>query len=337
MPFGHYTRTKFGAFAALPQADYVRSTFTNIRVDDRNWFPDKVPAYPRVTPARGAALVWTRQLLFVKDAAAAGPAYLVLRDTTTGGQPTAWQFWTLSEKLGAASQARNTKAFLADKPGQAILPARKLPGSDRYTALGQFGMDVEYFVASPAATPRHTLRYGGMWAGNRIPEYQDLLHLQQPGDGAYYVVVYPRPRTEAAPKFTKLARGAILRIAGGFGADYVFLATSKTVVAADGVRFKGTAGAVQQRRAATMLSLAAAGEVRCKQFRLAGPSAAALKTTARVLEIALPADSAGGVFTLGAPAGWKLKGAPAGVKLVVAGKTYRLTIAKGTTQVLLSR
>jgi len=334
-PFGHYTKTTFGTFAALRQADYVRSTFTNLRVDDRDWFPKDLPAYPRVAPAKGTELEWTRQLLFLKDADPAGPAYLVLRDTTAGGQPTAWQFWTLSEKVGAADEARNAAEFLADKPGPTVLPARALPAGDRYTALGQFGMDVDYYVASPAATPRHTLRWGGKW---RVSEYQDLLHLQQPGDGSYYVVIYPRPRAEAAPTFTKLAGGAILKMTAAFGTDYAFLELGEAAVSAEGVSFKGTAGAAQQRPDATTLSLAAPGEVRFKEFGLAGPVAAALRVSTDKLELSLPADTAGGEFTLTAPGPWKLKDAPPGVKLAaVSAGAQRVTVPKGVARVLLTK
>ena len=79
-----------------------------------------------------------------------------------------------------------------------LVPARELPAGSRYTAIGQFNMDVEFFVASPAGTPRHTLRYGG-FNNSRVPEYQDLLHLQQPGDGAYYVAIFPRPLPGTKP------------------------------------------------------------------------------------------------------------------------------------------
>ena len=111
---------------------------------------------PRVTPATEPKLEWTRQALYLKDTDPAGPTYLVVRDTTHGGQPTAWQFWTLSEKLGTPAQVRDLNAFLADKPGAKLLPARELPAGARYTAIGQFGVDVEYFIASPTGTSRHT-------------------------------------------------------------------------------------------------------------------------------------------------------------------------------------
>ena len=255
-PFGYYTTTTDHLFATLPPLDYVRTTVNNTTVDDRDWFPDKLPAFPRETPAKTGTLHWTRQLLFLKDANPAGPAYLVLRDTTRGGEPTAWQFRTLSEKVGTAAQAQDMTAFLADKPGKVILPARELPMSDRYTAAGQFGIDVEYFIAAPADTPRSTLRYGGN-TNDSVPEYQDLLLLQLPGDGAYYLALYPHPRAEAVPTFSALDSGKIIKAAGAFGTDYAFLANEETTAAAEGITVRGTAVTVQQRPTGMTLSLGA--------------------------------------------------------------------------------
>ena len=305
MPFGHYTETRFGAFASLPPADYVRSTFVNTRIDDRNWFPPKVPAFPKVKPAQGANLDWTRQLLFVRDPDAAGPAWIALRDTVDGGQPTAWQFWTLSEKLGTPEQASDADAFLADSPGQTNLPARALPPGDRYTALGQFGMDVEYFVVSPAKTPRHTLRYGGMWAGNRIPEYQDLLHLQLPGDGAYCVAVYPRPRAEAPPVFTALAGGAVIKAAGAFGTDYAFLSLDVAEAYAEVASFRGTAGVAQKRAESTLLTLPAKGSVALGDYALSAPIAVSLRAEQGALALRFADNHPGGEVTVGAPGTWQ--------------------------------
>ncbi len=270
-PFGYYTRTSDHAFAALPQADYVRTTLTNTTVDDRDRFPAGMPASPKEPRAKSDTLTWTRQLLFLKDADAKGPAYLVLRDTTQGGEPTAWQFWTLSEKIGTAAQAQNMAAFLADKPGNAIIPAHELPLSDRYTAAGQCGMDVEYFIASPRETPRQTMRYGG-GDNSSIAQFQDLLHLQLPGDGAYYVALYPHPRSEAAPTFTTLDSGNIIKVSGQFGTDFALLAPTATSAAAEGVTFAGTVASVQQRTAGQTLSLGAAGEVHSGNYGLAPPA-----------------------------------------------------------------
>jgi hypothetical protein len=334
-PFGHYTETSFKTFAALPQVDYARATFTNIRVDDRGWFPAAMPAYPRVKPASGTDLEWTRQLMFLKDTKPEGPAYIVLRDTTSGGQPTAWQFWTLSEKLGSTEQAGQAD-FLKRKPGEKILPARELPLNDRYTARGRFGMDIEYFVASPAGTPRHTLRYGGTWAGNRVPEYQDLLHLQLPGDGVYHVVIYPRLNGGKQPSFNKLAGGHILKVSGSFGTDYVFLETDEAKAAESGVTFEGTSGAVQVRGNEARLSLSAAGMVGYAGISLRGASAASLRCTPKELALELP-NSDGGIFTVVAPGTLKVRDKQKGAKLERIGGSARVTVPRNVTTVTLIR
>ncbi|OPZ85114.1 MAG: hypothetical protein BWY76_01550 [bacterium ADurb.Bin429] len=330
-PFGHYTETRPGAFAAQPAADYIRTTLVNTTVDDRDWFPRDVPAFPKVKAATGTNLEWTRQLLFLKDADPAGIAYIVLRDTVRGGQPTAWQFWTKTEKIGTPAQAADRAAFLADKPAYTIQPARELPLSDRYTAPGQFDVDIEYFIASPANTPRHTLRYGGMWAGNRVYEYQDLLHLQQPGDGAYYVAIVPRKGDAPAPAFAKLADGAIIKVSRANGTDYAFLATDAAKVEAEGAAFNGTAGAVRIRGQEMMLTLAAAGSVRHKEYGLDAAQPATLKAAGNTLTLTLPAGHAAGDVTLTAPAGYK----GAGVK--ANGTQYVVTVPANVMTVTLAK
>jgi len=334
-PFGYYSKTHFGTFAALPQSDYVRTRIVHTRADERNWPPPDLPAYPRVTAAKSGKLDWTRQVMFLKSADPAGPAYLVLRDTVRGGEPTAWQFWTLSEKIGTPAQAANAEAFLADKRGAAILPARELPRSDRYTALGQFGMDVEYFVAAPADTPRHTLRYGGN-DYHRVPEYQDLLHLQLGGDGAYFVAIYPRPRDEAAPQFASLAGGSVIRIAGKFGTDHVFLSDGERKAAAGDVSFSGTAASVQQRGGVRHLALGAAGEVRAGDRALAAPFAAELAVEERTMTLSVPGESPGGELRITAPGRWKA-GAARGVETAAVEGGLRVTVPRGASRVELTR
>lgn len=319
-PFGHYTETHFGTFAALPTVDYVRTTLVNTKPDDRDWFPKAEPlAYPRVTPAKSGTLTWTRQALLLKDAAAAGPATLVLRDTTAGGEPTAWQFWTLSEKLGAAEEAQDIETFLADKPGVTFTPARRLPAGDRYTALGQRGVDVEYFVSAPRNTPRDTLRYGGSWA--RIPEYQDLLHLQLPQDGAYFVALFPRPRTEAAPAFTRIGETGI-KMTGAFGTDIAFLAHDEAKTDGEGALFEGTAAAVQAREASLTLTLGAPGKIGYQGVLLAAPAAVAATIVGDTATLTASAPHAAFTVSVTTP---PAKG----------GQTHTVDIAADATRVVL--
>jgi hypothetical protein len=272
-------------------------------------------------------------VLFVKDPDPAGPAWLLLRDTTAGGQPTAWQFWTLSEKIGTPDQVRDPAAFLADKAGLTNLPSRELPMSDRYTALGQYGVDVDYFIVSPAATPRHTLRYSGMWG-----VYQDLLHLQLPADGAYYVALFPRPRGEATPTFTALAEGRLVKASGAMGTDYAFMATAACGVEAEGVSVKGTAASVQDRGDFVVLSLGAVGEVEYKGYGLSASQAAGLRAAPGGLTLTLSsAATADTRITLTAPDGFAPDSASASVKLDKPKTTeYVLTLPAGATKVTLA-
>ncbi len=326
-PFGYYTTIPAASMAAQATTDYVRTRVVNTTVDDRDWFPTGLPAFPREVLPTSPKLEWTRQVLLVKSANPLGPAYLVLRDTTHGGQPTVWQFWTLSEKIGTPAQAADAN-FLADKPGKAILPSRELPMSDRYTAVGQQGVDVEYFIASPANTPRYTLRYGGRENGG-VQEWQDLLHLRQPGDGAYYMVLYPRPQAEAPPAFSTLADGKIIKVDGGAWMDYAFLVEEPIKAEADGVTFNGTSGAVQITDKGATLTLGAAGEVKYKEVALAADGPATLQFAGTSLTLTLPAGHAAMTVTLTAPVGFKGDGVKAD------GTQYTVTVPAGVTTVTL--
>lgn len=314
-PFGYYTKTYFDTFAPMPGADYIRTRIVNTHVDERGWKPTKVPAYPKVTPAKSDKLDWTRQVLFLKGV---GTAYLVLRDTTTGGEPTAWQFWTLSEKIGTPEKAADVKTFLADKPGRSIVGTRTLPQGNRYTALGQFGVDVEYFVAEPAATPRHTLRYGGAY--RRVHEYQDVLLLQQPGDGSYFVAIFPRERESEAPIFSRAADGKVIKVMMANGTDYAFLSAEKTTAVMGDISFTGTCGVVQQRNGSVRLMLGAAGSVKFGGNTLEAAFAVELSVAEEGMTLNLPPQCPGG-----------------DVMVTANGKTVRIPVPKGASTLPVSR
>ena len=328
-PFGYYTTTHPEAFASLPSADYVRATYVNTRVDDRDWFPEKMPATPKIAPATSPNLQWTRQTLFVKDADPAGPTWLLLRDTTAGGQPTQWQFWALSEKIGTPQQVRDP-AFRAELPGKTILPARDLPPGNLYTAIGQFGVDLDFYVAEPANSPRATMRYGGK--ALHIEEYQDMLQLRLPGDGAYYTAIVPRAAGAPSPVFSTVGDGKIIKVAGTDWTDYALLATTP-VTATDGeLHCSGTACTAAVRTTGTALSLGAAGEIHFGKYGLQAPTAASLQMTPQRLTLILPVDNTGGKFILYGPAGWRLKHVD-GIKASYDGRQYTITVRPGVQRV----
>jgi hypothetical protein len=307
------------------------------------------PEWPPVPTPGKPPVDWRRQVLFLKDDDPAKTAYLLLRDSVKGGQPTMWQMWTLSEKIGTPDEVKDLPAFLADKPGYKICPARELKG-DRFTAIGQLGVDVEYYVASPSDTPRHTLRWGTdmyNWANKlKVPEYQDLLHLQMPGDGAYFVAFFPRKREWPVPTFSTLGEGTIIKVSGDFGTDYGFLSTLPGAGAGEGASFQGTAGSVQDRTGGLVLSLGAAGEVRYKSFGLTAEFPASLRVGEKTLTVELPAGLQppafevqrafpGGAVTVSAPGRWTLAQPQAGVTVKQSAVGLVVTVPAGLRTVTL--
>ncbi len=327
------------AFAPQARADYARANFDITESRAYHAFmPKDVPAFPHREKAGAVPLHWNRQLLLAKDDVPGGVTYLVLRDTVTGKQPNQWHFWTLSEKIGAAAETANREAFLADKPGAKAAPLRELNG-DRLTAVGQFGADLDYYIASPTATPRYTLRYGyttgayGVW-GN-FAEYQDLLHLQLPGDGAYFVAMVPRAAGQPAPAFATLGNGTVIKITGAFGTDYCFLSPAKADVKAEGAAFSGTAGIVQNRVGGLALVLSDPGSVAFKEYGLAAIQPATMRIG---LDFALLETTASQTaFELTLPGKWAVADGQPGVTLAKKGAALELTLPAGVMSARLVR
>jgi hypothetical protein len=223
---------------------------------------------------------------------------------------------------------------------------------DRFTAIGQLGVDVEYYIASPSDTPRHTLRWGTdmmNWSNKLLqPEYQDLLHLQMPGDGVYYVAFFPRKRDTPAPAFTTLGNGTIIKVSGDFGTDYGFLSATATNAAAEDAVFEGTAGSVQDRAGAVVLCLGAAGGVRYGEHGLQADYAAALRVGEDELTVELPATVQppafemaqpfpGGKLTVTAPGDWEAAATQAGLRTERQAQELVLHVPPGCRGVTLQR
>jgi hypothetical protein len=222
-----------------------------------------VPAWPAVAQAADGPIDWDRQILFVKDGDPAGQNAIFIRDAVTGGQPTMWQMWFVSD--GISDGRQEPKAI----PKATTAGARPLEG-DRFMVRGQFGIDTDLFVASPRGQPRHTLRWGtdyNYWPLHGVRESMDLLHLQTATDGDYFVAMVPRGRNEPRVTMTSLADDHVIKISTQAGIEYGFLAADATDAEAESVRFKGTAGAVSYRGKSTTASLGHRGGI---QFAHAG-------------------------------------------------------------------
>jgi len=336
-PNGNYTTTTPQGFSTFPSVDYVAASYDLLHPDDKNWFPENVPAWPKIKAATKSVLNWKRQAMYMKDASALGPHYLLLRDTATGGQPTMWQSWSLTEKIGTPEQAKDSASFLKDKPGSKPVPASELPSGNRYTAVGQFGVDLEYFIASPTNTPRSTLRFGGPGGSNIVAEYQDLLHLQLPGDGSYFVAIFPRTQGQVAPAFSTLGGGKVIKVSGAFGTDYGFLSESAGKATAEGAAFEGTASAVQERKGVSTLVLSAPGKVSYKGYVLSSPVASSLRVEPKAITLNIAGEAKSNLVTLGSPRALRLAVSTPGVQLKAVGKgQYQLTVPGNVNSVQLS-
>ena len=310
--FWHLSRHRMTVNTALPRQDYLEAQINMHEPEARGRFdghnhPVETPAWPPVPAAEpGAPVHWKRQMAFIKAPNPGSVNYMVFRDTVSGGQPTMWQWWAVSDKIGTAAEARDVDAFLADAPGNTNAPARELKGN-RFTAVGPFGVDTEFYIAEPQDTPRHTLRFGREYHYAPIHmwnEYMDLLHLQRPDDGAYVVVVLPRRRGESTPDFTSFEGGRVVKVSGEFGTDYVFLSEDMQDTQADDARFHGTVGSVQDRPDALVLSIGAPGSVTYGDYAIECDQACSLVVRENDLRVNLPDASPGAYVTIRAPGTW---------------------------------
>lgn len=334
--YGCATDVEMGEFSALPRQDYF-----SVRYVHRDWSrgdprtPENAVSWPPTRGGSGFPLEWTRRLLYLQDDAPGGANYLVLRDTVRGAQPSLWQMWTLSRALVAPQRAA-AAAAADDRGAESARAAVRLEPGQRYTAVGQFNVDLEYFVASPADSERWTMRMGHAYRdyGVRGSDYRDLLQLRLEGDGEYAVVMFPRFREETPPEFAVLADGAVFKVQGAFGTDYAFLPEGPTEArAADGVRFGGGGGSVQLRGGARVLSIATAGEAHFGNWGIEAMQAASLRVEDGRLIVDLPHHAAeGGTLTLRTEGRWRLAEPGSGAQLTPVESGFRAVIPAGMTR-----
>lgn len=312
--------------SALPRQQYVRGAFSIRRP---RWFSyensahnrmKELPRWPQVDAWAEPPVSWNRQVLFVHDHHPDGVGYLVLRDTVRGDRPTMWQFWTVSETLDVPERLADREAALAAAPGRNMADARPLPSGSRYTALGQFGLDIEFYVAAPNDTPRHTLRWGTQYGYAPIhgyEEYQDMLHLQLPGDGTYFVAIFPRRPDEPVPAFRTHGHPSVLEVSGAFGRDIVFLNDTEFSVTLEQAAFMGTAASIQDRADGLVLSLGAPGTLSYRDLWVESRCPAALRQNrAAELQVDVPETYHGLRWVeFQAPGQWALAPGTTGVTL----------------------
>jgi len=338
--FGCTTDVSMGTFSALARQDFFSASYVlKGWKGGRYGVPERPVSWPPVDAEAGFPIEWHRRMLYVQDDEPAGANYLVLRDSVTGGKPSLWQMWTVSEGIATPEQVQDLEAFLANRPGKAAVEAHAMEG-DRFTAVGRFGVDVDYYIAGPRDTERWTMRWGQRYVDYSVAgeDYRDLMQLRLDGDGEYFVVMFPRLREEAEPKFATLGEETVVKIIGDFGTDYCFLSGEKAEVTVEEVHFRGEAGSVQDRAGVKVLATGVGGEVRYGAWGISSPQAASLRVETGRLVVRLSYDQEdGGTVTLQTAGQWKPAAGQAGVTLTAVESGCRLVLAPGVVEVVLER
>jgi hypothetical protein len=346
---GYFGNAYIRHFSAMPRQDYALAEFNldqplRMRPEYVDMLPP-LPHWPRLLgEATRGGLTWQRQILFIKGTLASDASYFLFRDTVTDSgqwmmgpsqprEPTMWSMWTLSEKVGTREESRD-EASPSDLPGDRMTPARELAG-DRFTSVGQFGVDVDYYVALPQDTPRATMRWG--YVEDQQRENQDLLHLQRTDEGAYYVAFFPRRRQEPAPVFETLGDGTVIKTSGEFGTDYGFLSAEDTGVDAENARFRGTAASVQDRQDGLVLTLGASGEVYFGAYGLVADNAVSTLFADGKVTISISRDrQESQQVELAVPSGYRLFSPDGRIEVTANGNgLYRTVIPRGTIDAIL--
>jgi hypothetical protein len=168
-------------------------------------------------------------------------------------------------------------------------------------------------------------------------EYRDLLHLQLPGDGSYFVALVPRRRGAPVPDFVTAGDGTILGVRNTLGVDYNFLAEREREATVGDARFRGTASSVQVRKGTTVLALGSSGEVEFRGALLVADHAASVRLRNGEAEIELPAGRTDRTtVTLKLPGVAGLALFEAGASFVqIASETWQFSIAPNLHRVAL--
>lgn len=336
--FGCQTDVQMAAFSALPRqgffaADYVHRGWRGARYG----MPRQPAAWPPVEAEAAFPIFWRRNVLYIQDDRPDGLNYLVLRDVIGGGQPTLWQMWTVSGRLGTPDEVRFAEGAPDHASGNVAVPARRLAGN-RFTAVGRFHVDLEYYVAAPAQPEAWTMRFGHDYRDYSVAghDYRDLLQLRQQGDGDYFVAMFPRLRDEPAPEFSTLGNGAVIRVSGDFGTDYCFLSGTETEAEAGQAAFRGLAGSVQNRSGHRVLALGNRGEVRYGAWSVSSERAVSLRVEDERLTVRLPGHAvAGGNVVLRTPGAWQPAPGQPGILFGAENGAYTIGFSAGETECVL--
>lgn len=192
---------------------------------------------------------WTRQVTFLKDKTAAGPDYLLFRDSFAAleGKKLEPTFWTIRNPAAKETVQLGDNSLTYTSPNGAMLDVRLLQDTKIAAESRQASRNENLYYAnarawlragSPVVAKEHddnvtisdtltVTTFGPVAAGN------DILAL-----------LYPRDKGEAPPKAEVLAPGAV-KVTTPKSTDYIFMGSSPVSFKQGDVSFDGLAGAVR--------------------------------------------------------------------------------------------
>ncbi len=176
-----------------------------------------------------APFTWTRRLLNVRAATAAGMNYLVIRDDFGGwsGRTPSFNYWALADGVTLADrQATFTGSLGVNTDLRVLAPAQVTLHQDTFTNTQCEG----------AVGQRHQQKYGKPFS-----ETYALCRVEgQKGQG-FFVTLFPRQPDEPEPVIEPWAGACGVKVAWKGETHYVLLDTTEREVGADGIKARAAA------------------------------------------------------------------------------------------------
>lgn len=192
---------------------------------------------------------WTRQAMFMKARTAAGPDYLVFRDSFAAleGKQLEPTFWTIRNPGPKDSVKLGENSLTYTAPKGATLDVRILQPEKLAAESHQASRDEQLYFSNA----RNWLKAGSPVVKK---EHDDLVTITDtltvttfgpvPAGKDIVALLYPRDKDEAAPKVETPAAG-VMKVTTAKSTDYVFLGPSVVSFKEGDVSFEGQAGVVR--------------------------------------------------------------------------------------------
>ncbi|MHB9132803.1 MAG: hypothetical protein ACYDBB_17175 [Armatimonadota bacterium] len=262
------------AHAFSPEADYMQASMPLAEFQEWPWVDraesDNPQAWGSFTEFRRLRLSrsyeWQRRYLFVKDEDLQGPNYFVIADDLDGQAELTPQanYWCLAD-------------------------SQRITG-DLVRWKGQYQVDLDMYVAWPKKPQIQSREW---WHTQRGPaqaefkngrEYQIAAHLKnQPGNGGFTVMLYPRGRYEVQPTYTSSKDGKLLQVTIGARKDVILCTRQPYKGELGGVRMEGTVAVAKLHPDYTALILPEPGILTARGYTARSTAPVALRLTGTTL------------------------------------------------------